>query len=159
MKTNWKHTLAIRYFGLTKIPLILFVRPRVITLDNERCVIRIPLRRRTRNHLKSMYFGTLAIGADLAGGLIAMDMIAKSRHRISLVFKDMQADFLKRVDGDAIFTCKDGAKINSLIQNVVDAGERQHETLNISVTSPEKYGEEILATFSLTLSLKEKEIN
>ncbi len=157
MKPYFKQTLAVRYFGLSKIPLILFVRPSVLHLNDEQCVIRIKLKRRTRNHLMSMYFGALAVGADLAGGLLAMQMISRSKRKISLVFKDMQADFLKRVDADAIFTCTDGKKIEALIQKVIKTGERQHASLNIQVTSPEKYGDEILANFSLTLSLKEKE--
>ena len=126
MKTRWKQTLAIRYFGFTKIPLIFFVKPRVIELNQSNCVIKIPLRRRTRNHLMSMYFGALAVGADLAGGLLAMQIIGRSESKISLVFKDMQADFLKRVDADAIFTCTDGETINQLIQKVVETGERHH---------------------------------
>ncbi|MEA3287491.1 MAG: DUF4442 domain-containing protein [Candidatus Marinimicrobia bacterium] len=157
MITNWKKTAAVWYFGLTKIPLILFVRPKVHILDSEQCIIHIPLKRRTRNHLHSLYFGTMAIGADLAGGLLAMELIAKSKHRINLVFKDMQVNFLKRVDADALFTCQDGAKIKALIEKVLATGERQHETLNILVTAPDKYGDEILAEFALTLSLKEKE--
>ncbi len=123
-------------------------------LNEKVCIITIPLRRRTQNHLKSMYFGTLAIGADLAAGLMAMQIISRSGHKISLVFKDMQAEFLKRVDGDALFTCSEGELIKSLIQKVIDTGERQHQSLNIQVTSPDKYGDEILATFNLTLSLK-----
>ena len=157
MKTNWKQTLTVRYFGFTKIPLIFFVKPQVIQLDKTQCKIRIPLRRRSKNHLHSMYFGALAIGADLASGLLAMQMIARSEKKISLVFKDMQADFLKRVDADAIFTCTDGEKISSLIQEVILTGERQHKSLNIKVTAPDKYGDEILATFTLTLSLKLKD--
>ena len=157
MKTNWKQTLAVRYFGLTKIPLIFFVKPRIIELNQTKCVIKIPLRRRTRNHLKSLYFGALAVGADLASGLLAMQMIDRSDHKISLVFKDMQADFLKRVDADAIFTCTAGEEINSLIQKVVETGERHHQAINIQVTAPDKYGDEILANFTLTLSLKVKD--
>ncbi|NQT62036.1 MAG: DUF4442 domain-containing protein [Candidatus Marinimicrobia bacterium] len=157
MKTTWKQTLLVRYFGITKIPLIFFVKPSVIQLDQSQCIIKIPLRRRTRNHLMSMYFGVLAVGADLAGGLMAMQMIERSDHKISLVFKDMHADFLKRVDADAIFTCSDGEKISSLIHKVVDTGERHHQPINIQVTAPDKYGDEILATFTLTLSLKVKD--
>ncbi|MCF7923146.1 MAG: DUF4442 domain-containing protein [Candidatus Marinimicrobia bacterium] len=157
MKSRWKQTLAVRYFGISKIPLIFFVRPGVITLNDAECVIKIPLRRRTQNHLKSLYFGALAIGADLACGLLAMQLIAGSEHNISLVFKDMQADFLKRVDADAIFTCKEGENIQKLIQKVIDSGERQHQSLHIQVTAPEKYGDEILANFTLTLSLKVKD--
>ncbi|NQV41767.1 MAG: DUF4442 domain-containing protein [Candidatus Marinimicrobia bacterium] len=157
MKTRWKQTLLVRYFGITKIPLIFFVKPRVIQLDESQCMIKIPLRRRTRNHLRSMYFGVLAVGADLAGGLLAMQLLGRSDHKISLVFKDMQADFLKRVDADAIFTCTDGERIATLVQEVIDTGERHHEPLNIVVTAPDKYGDEILATFTLTLSLKVKD--
>jgi len=156
MRTLWKQTLAVRYFGLTKIPLIFFVRPRVLQLDGTQCIISIPLRRRTRNHLGSLYFGVLAIGADLAGGLLAMQQIDRSGSRISLVFKDVHAEFLKRVDENAVFTCSDGEKIKDLIQKVIQTGERHHETLQIDVTAPAKYGSELLATFALTLSLKVK---
>ncbi len=154
---NLKQTLGIWSFGLTKIPLILFVRPRVIHLDANECRINIPLRRRTQNHLKSMYFGALAIGADLAAGLLAMQLISENQHKISLVFKDMSADFLKRVDGDAIFTCVEGDKIRELVDKVSRTDERHHEKLTILVTSPEKYGDEVLADFKLTLSLKKKQ--
>lgn len=157
LKTRWKQTLAVRYFGFTKIPLIFFVRPRVLELDQAKCIIGIPLRRRTRNHLRSLYFGVLAIGADLAGGLLAMQMIKGSDRKISLVFKDVQADFLKRVDADALFSCHDGAKINTLIKKVIETGERHHQTLRIEVTAPSRYGDEVLATFALTLSLKVKD--
>lgn len=157
MKTRWKQTFLVWYFGITKIPLIFFVKPRVIQLDESQCVIKIPLHRRTRNHLKSMYFGVLAVGADLASGLLAMQLLDRSDHKISLIFKDMQANFLKRVDGDAIFTCTDGQKIRTLVEKVIDTGERHHEPLNIQVTAPDKYGDEILATFTLTLSLKVKD--
>lgn len=156
MNSLWKQTLALWYFGFTKIPLILFVRPKINVLDQEQCILTIPLRRRTKNHLNSLYFGALAVGADLACGLLAMHIISNSKRSISLVFKDVQADFLKRVDSDAVFSCVEGQEILTLIQNVIESGERQHKTLKIQVTSPEKYGDEVLATFSLTLSLKEK---
>ncbi|NQV29896.1 MAG: DUF4442 domain-containing protein [Candidatus Marinimicrobia bacterium] len=159
LKTNWRQTLTLRYFGLSKIPLILFVRPKVLELNNTSCVIGIPLKRRTQNHLKSMYFGALAIGADLAAGLLAMQLISQLPNRISLIFKDMHSNFLKRVDGDAVFTCVDGAKIETLINKVIASGERAHESVSVQVTVPDKYGDEVLATFSLTISLKEKEVD
>ena len=157
MGVPWKHTLAIRYFGFTKIPLIYFVKPSVLDLGPERCSVKIRLRRRTKNHVSSMYFGVLAVGADLAGGILAMQSIAASKRKINLIFKDIQADFLKRVDGDAIFTCVDGHKIESLIQKVVRTGERHHQRILVEVTSPEKYGDEILANFTMNLSLKVKD--
>ena len=103
-----------------------------------------------------MYFGSLAVGADLAGGLLTMELIHRSNHKISLIFKDMQVNFLKRIDAHAVFSCQDGAKIEALIEKVLNTGERHHETLNIQVTAPEKYGDELLAEFFLTVSLKKK---
>lgn len=153
---QFKNTAMLRFFGLTKIPMIYYVRPRVRSLTRERCEIHIPLRRRTRNHLKSMYFAVLMLGGDLAAGLLGMNHISKSSRKISLVFKDVQANFLKRVDGDAIFVCEDGGRIKELIAKVIDSGERQHDTLSVKVYSPEKYGDEVLAEISLTLSLKLK---
>lgn len=151
--------MLVRYFGLTKVPAIFFARPRVHALEETHCDIGIRLRRRTKNHLNSMYIGILILGADLAAGLLAMDLISKSGRKLVLVFKDVHADFLKRVDADARFVCNEGKAISALIQKVIDTGERQHATLNVSVIAPDKYGDEILANVTLTLSLKEKTVD
>jgi acyl-coenzyme A thioesterase PaaI-like protein len=149
-------TLGLWKFGFTKIPLIFFVRPQIVEMCSTECVIKIPLKRRTKNHLKSMYFGVLAIGADLSGGLMAMDAIKTSGHKISLIFKDMNVDFLKRVEGDAFFTCQDGVAITNLVNEAIKTGERVYLPLKITTTVPEKFGREPVAEFTLTLSLKIK---
>ena len=46
----------------------------------------MPLRRRTKNHLGSMYFGVLAVGADITGGFLAMEPIQESGRNITLNF-------------------------------------------------------------------------
>ena len=51
---NVQATLLLRYFGFFKIPLLFFVKPTVIEMSDHRVVVRILLRRRTRNHLRSM---------------------------------------------------------------------------------------------------------
>jgi len=155
MKTNWKQTLAVWGFGLTKIPMILYTRPRVFKLTDESCKIGIRLTRRTQNHLGSLYFGVLGVGADLASGLLAMKLIDASPYRLSLVFKDVKGEFYKRVDGDAVFSCSDSEAITNLIDAVHRSGERQHTAVQVKVTAPDKYGDEVLAEYVLTLSLKE----
>ncbi len=87
-----KATWFIRLFGLKKVPLIFYCRPSVIKLTDETTIIKIPFKRRNRNHLRSMYFGSLAVGADVAGGVLAMDLIRKSGRNVSLVFKDFKAE-------------------------------------------------------------------
>ena len=151
-----KATWFIRSFGLSKVPLIFYCRPSVIKLIEEMAVIKIPFKRRNKNHLKSMYFGALAVGADIAGGVLAMHLIRKSGHNISLVFKDFKADFLKRPEGDTHFTCNDGVAVKNLIDETTKTGERVNMPLKITATIPEISGDEPVAEFILTLSLKDK---
>lgn len=149
-------TLSIRLFGLTKIPLLLYVRPSVVELSAEQVIVKIPLRRRTRNHLQSMYFGALAIGADCAGGIIAMQQIQKSPYKISLIFKTLTADFLKRAEGDVYFTCNEGHAISALVTAAEKSPERVEMSVHITATVPDKQGDEPVARFTLLLSLKKR---
>jgi len=151
-----KATWFIRSFGLSKVPLIFYCRPSVIKLTEKITVIKIPFKRRNKNHLKSMYFGALSVGADVAGGVLAMHLIQKSGQNISLVFKDFKADFLKRPEGDTHFTCKDGLSVKRLIDEATKTGERVNMPLKITATVPEISGDEPVAEFVLTLSLKDK---
>jgi len=102
----------------------------------------------------SMYFGTLAIGADCAGGLLAMHLISKSKKKVSIVFKDFKAEFLRRPEGDTHFTCPDGALIKKQISEALKGKKRVNKTIKIIATTPKLSGNEPVAKFELTLSLK-----
>lgn len=149
-------TSSLRFFGFTKIPMLYYCRPTVLELNDERVVMKIPLTRRTRNHLGSMYFGALCVGADAAGGLIAMNGVRKSKKNISLVFKDMSVRFLKRAEGDVVFTCTQGRAIGALVRAAVESAERVEMPVEVVATVPDKLGDEPVAQFTLTLSLKRR---
>lgn len=149
-----KQTLLLRGFSLVKIPLLFAISPTVVSLEKDSCVVKIPLGFWTKNHLGSMYFGVLAMGADCAGGVIALDLIKKSGKKIGFIFKDFKADFLRRAEADVHFRCSDGAKIRKIISQTVKTGERANATLAITATTPEISGDETVAKFLLTLSLK-----
>mgnify|MGYP000229222731 FL=1 len=151
LKTN----RLIRLFGVTKVPMIWYCRPKVIEHNDEKIEIQIPLKRRTKNHLGSMYFGVLAVGADITGGFLAMDPIQDSGRNIALIFKDFKADFLKRPEGDVHFICKDGLAIKELVDKVTHSTERHNYKLNIEAIVP-TISTEVVAKFELTLSLKDK---
>lgn len=151
-KANWKFKLV----GLFKIRMIGFVGARLVSYSEKETVIKIPLTWRTRNHLGSMYFGALATGADVAGAWIAFDYLDKTRTQVSIVFKDQQSEFFKRADGDVFFTCKEGQKIAGAFEETVRDGERKNIQLDVIATVPEKYKEEPVAKFTMTLSMKAK---
>mgnify|MGYP001228872970 FL=1 len=87
----FKANLALKLFGFAKIPVIGFVGPKIIQIDDDKCILRIKLKRRTKNHLNSMYLGVLAVGADLACGMLGLYHIQESGKNISLVFKDFKS--------------------------------------------------------------------
>lgn len=151
---RFRETAYLWTFGFLKIPLLFFISPSVVELTDEICVLRIGLNRRTRNHLGSMYFGVLAAGADCAGAFAAMRMIQASGAQVSLVFKDFEAHFLKRADGDVHFTCRDIPAIRELVERVKVTGERENLPVHVTATVPVLSGEEPVAEFVLTLSLK-----
>jgi acyl-coenzyme A thioesterase PaaI-like protein len=154
LRKNVLETLYLRYFGFSKIPLILFVRPFVTSIDKESAIIRIPFRRRTRNHLGSMYFGAMSIGADLAGGILAFTKIRQQNQQISLIFKNFNAEFLKRAEGPTYFSCNDGKLIEELISKAIESEERVEDIIHVTATVPSKFENEAVAQFKLTLSLK-----
>lgn len=157
LPASFRDTMGVRLWAWAKIPLLAYTRPAVIELTNERIVVKLPLSRRNRNHLGSMYFGALCVGADTAGGLMAFRLIQKSGKKISLIFKDFQAEFLKRPEGgDVYFTCTDGEVIRDLVDRVIATGERHNATVRVTATVPAVAPDEPVAQFVLTLSLKMK---
>ena len=142
-------------FGLTRIPLIFYCRPKVVSISDTRLEVKIKFNRRTKNHLNSMYFGVLSVGADVTGGFLAMKFIQESQSQISLIFKDFHADFLKRAEGDVHFICEDGSAIQNLIEIAEETGERQNLPVHITAKVP-SISPEPVAKFILTLSIKKK---
>lgn len=151
---NLKGTAMLKLFGLTKVPLIFLVSPSVKELTPKRCAIKIPLNIITKNHWGTMYFGTLAIGADCAAGLFAMykaDQIQGTKY--SIVFKDFKANFLKRPESDVVFSCTDSEKIDAMLSECKTTGERVTKQIRIEARVPDNH-DELVAEFELGLSLK-----
>lgn len=148
-------TALVRLLGL-RIPVLFLVGPRVEALDERGCTVKIPLRYLTRNHVGSMYFGVLAAGADLAGGLNAFRLIRQKHPKMVILFKDAQMEFLKRADGDVCFRCDDGLAVEEAMARAEATGERVTIPVRIAATVPARYGDEPVARFTLGLSMKKK---
>ena len=151
------NTLAVRLWSLRNVFLLFLIGPKVLEINERRCVIRVPLNWRTRRHdIHAMYLGVLCMGADVAAGLIAFDLVAKQKASVSFIFKDIRGEFLKRAEGDVHFTNEDGPVIQELIRRTLASGEREEATVHVTATVPKKLGDEPVAKFELTLSLKRR---
>ncbi|MCG3759973.1 DUF4442 domain-containing protein [Vibrio cincinnatiensis] len=154
LSTLTKANFYLSYFGFLKVPLIWYCRPKILSLNEQSVEIRIPLKRRNKNHLNSMYFGVLAVGADVAGGFMAMHKAQQRGKPISLAFKGVKAEFFKRPEGAVHFHCDEGEVIDRMLDETLATGQRINKAVKIIATCPSQNGDEPMAEFWLTLSLK-----
>lgn len=136
-----------------RVPMIEYAKLEITQLDDQGCVVKIPFTPQNKNHLNSMYFGSLAIGADASAGLLAMNKIMQTGKNIALVFKDFQANFIKRPEADVFFTCTDAKTVNELVTQALTTGQRANASIKVVATTKSEQ-EEIVAEFVLTLSIK-----
>ncbi|ARG98436.1 PaaI family thioesterase [Legionella micdadei] len=141
-------------FGHFKVPLIGHLRPKLISIDDKRVIVKLPLGRRSKNHLNSMYFGALAVGADLAGGLHGFYYANQLKLKISLVFKSFQAQFLHRPESDVYFICDGGKEVKAMIEESEKTGQRINNPLKIKAFTHYPENPEEVADFILELSVK-----
>ena len=106
-KIKWQLFLL----GKLKIPMLGFTGVKLIAIDDTTSKVHIKLKRRTKNHLNSMYFGALAVGADVAGGVHAFYFANIYQKKVSFAFKGMSCEFIKRAESDCPFISNDGKKI------------------------------------------------
>lgn len=152
---NFKLTLLINLYSMFNIPLLAFVTPRIEEMSQQRSVVRIKLSRRSRNHLRVMYFGALAMGAELSVAARAVQEIARSKKRIDFLFKDFKAEFLRRADGHIHFVCDEADQVAQLISDSLNSSERITRTFNgkaVLASNPE----EVVMTYSLSLSVRNR---
>lgn len=153
---NLKLTFFVNLYGLLKIPLVLFVNPRVVLMSAQKFIIKIPLNFRTKNHLNSMYFGAMGVGAELSIAGPAVILIHESKMKIDFVFKDFQASYLKRAEGDVHFVCEDVESVSHLIEQSKTSPERFEKKIKGYAVVPGKNQTEPVMTYELTLSVRNR---
>ena len=154
-----KNQLFLNSWSFLNVPMIFWLRPKIIDASSNRTEVLIPLARKTKNHLGSMYFGALCAGADIAGGVLAMRLIQESGKNISLAFKDFKATYHKLALGDVLFVSEDGPMIKELLAEVLQSNDRKNKTVHVKAYCPEIDPSEVVAEFELTLSLRNKSVS
>ncbi len=154
---NLKLTALINVYSAVQIPLLAFITPRVLESSSERAVVRVRLDRRSRNHLGVMYFGALAMGAELSIALTALSAIRESGQKIDFIFKGFTSEFLKRADGHVNFICDEAAGVAELIEKAKTSPERCEKKFN-GYAIVAKNGTEPVMKYTLTLSVRNRSL-
>ncbi len=137
--------------GFVKIPMIRFTNPKLLAIDDNSVRVKIKLRRRTKNHLNSMYFGALSVGADIAGGIQVFYFSKKMDRKVSFAFKGMNAQFLKRAESDIVFESNEGQKIQKAMEKSLKEGSRINDSIMVEAKNDQG---EAVATFEMIVSVR-----
>lgn len=154
MKPSFKLKLFLWYFSRFKVPMLGFVKPQLIHIDNQTVIVKIALKRRSRNHIHSMYFGALAAGADLAAGLHAVYLAHNMRLRVTPIFKSLHAEFLKRAEQDVYFICEEGQKVAQMLSKAQSTQQRVTHSVTVQAVIGYPHNKITVAAFELGLSIK-----
>lgn len=137
--------------GKFKVPMIGYTRPKLLELNEDTVAVKIKLRWRTKNHLSSMYFGALAVGADLTAGIHAFYFSEKLNKKVSFAFKGIEGQFLKRAESDVTFRMNQGGLIKKAIEKSIATGERVNQPVKVSAINEDK---EVVAEFLMISSMR-----
>lgn len=155
MKSLFKETLLLRLFAWHTIPLLWWIQPTLVQNDDKKTILKVPLTRRTRNHLKVMYFGALAMGGEACIGIRAMETIRASKKPVDFLFNDFECQFLKKSKGDVHFVCDQVAEVEAFINEVISKnGERLEKKFSSYAVVPSVDATDVVARFTVTMTSK-----
>ena len=98
--------------------------------------------------------GSLVGAADITAGLFAMHIAKQKKCTPSLVFKNVQANFIKRAEAHTLFVCKDRKEIEELIDEALSTNKRCEKTLSVKAYCPKTFANKEIAEFKMTLSIR-----
>lgn len=156
MKYLTKARWILWCFAKFKVPMIGYTGVKLLSIDDHRVVVKIKLKRRTKNHLNSMYFGALSVGADVAGGIFAVFHAQHMQIKVSPIFKSFQAEFHLRAESDVVFICEEGEVVRNLISRAKEEKVRVNQPIHVEAYTQQDKERVHVASFVLGLSVKAK---
>ncbi|MFT3927038.1 MAG: DUF4442 domain-containing protein [Myxococcales bacterium] len=149
---DWQRTLELWAFGALKVPLIFFVRPEVLRLDHDEVLLRVRLRRGTANHYGTMFFGALAIGADVVPGVLAVATGRAQKCRVSILIKSANFTLRRGVSSHVLLKCTQGPLMAELVARSLESGRPTTGELEIDAIL--ETTSEAVASFRMGVSVK-----
>jgi len=151
----FKENLTLKVFSFFRNPLISYVSPKIVEVTEKRCVLKVRLKRRTRNFLGTMFLGALTTGADVAAGLPIILESFRLKKKISFAVKMLECSFLKAAKSDVYFYVENTDQIRNFVHELLaNPGVRKEHTVEVTAKCPDTSGDETVARFTVLYSGK-----
>ena len=120
----------INLFLFLKLPSAYFCGVRLKSLTTQKSITSVKFRWINQNPFGSMFWAVQGMAAELATGALVMKKIRESGKNISMLVASNNATFSKKAKGRIVFICKDGEKLDSVIDKVINSGDGQLILMN-----------------------------
>ncbi|MFN7096333.1 MAG: YiiD C-terminal domain-containing protein [Gammaproteobacteria bacterium] len=136
------------------VPMIAYSELSIAKIDQEQCIVKMPFIDKNKNHVQSMYLGSLTIGAEVSAGILTFNMIKMMGINSTVVFKESKATFLRLAHQDVYFICSEVQKIKESLQQAQETKQRVNFNLPVIAVEDLNKLDEQVAVFEFTTSVK-----
>lgn len=143
------------FFKIIKLPATFVAGLRIGKFSVDESIILVRHSWLNQNPFQSMYFAVQSMAAEMSTGLFAVAQTYKRNPTVSMLVINVEGKFYKKATGLIAFTCKDGAKVEAIIEECITTGESR--TLICSSFGTNEQGE-VVSEFFITWSFKSKKL-
>jgi Domain of unknown function (DUF4442) len=111
-----------RQFLLSKLPAAYFAGLKIEAFDQEHAVVSVKQKWFNKNPFRSIYFAILSMAAEMSTGLLSMGNIYERKPAVSMLVIEQRGVFHKKATGKILFTCENGNKIASTVEEAITTG-------------------------------------
>ena len=112
----------VNNYLLLKLPAAYLCGVRLSSIDQNRAEVGVRFRWINQNPFKSMFWAVQGMAAELACGILVMQSLRAQDASISMLLVGTQGEFTKKARGKILFTCQDGAIVESAVAQCLKTG-------------------------------------
>ena len=105
------------------LPLAAFAGLRVVRIDEQACVVRLPGGWRTQNPFRSTYFAAQAMAAEMSTGAPALVLLKDATASVAMLVVGLKVTYTKKLVGPGVFAFEDVAGMKAAIDRAAASGE------------------------------------
>ncbi len=143
----------INVFLFFKLPSAFWCGVRLRSVNRHHCVTTVKHNWFNKNPFNSLYFAVQAMAAELSTGVLVMQAIQESGQDISMLVAASSSIFSKKATGRIFFTCDEGQKVFSAVQDAIKSGQGQIIVLHSTGTNEKG---EVVAEMKFNWTIKIK---
>lgn len=143
-----RRPFKFRLFLWAKLPMAALAGLRIVSIDEQHARLRTRCWWLTQNPFKSTFWAVMGMAAEMCSGLL---ITLYTGRKCAMYVTACKAEFTKRATGNTFYTCHEGDKIRSVIEECIQ--KKTAAVIDCTTVVTNETGDTI-ATFTFTWSIK-----